>query len=155
MQIQEAHDKAVWLMQHYGLASSGWSFEWDNAKRRFGCCNHWRRVISLSKPMTQLNNEEHVTDTVLHEIAHALVGPSHGHDKEWKAKAKEIGARPVRCYDNKAVVLVKKAFIGCCPNCSKEVQRHRRKKVACKKCCDTLNGGKFSEAYMFKWKRNR
>ncbi len=31
---------------------------------------------------------------LLHEVAHALVGPDHGHDQVWKDKALQIGCRP-------------------------------------------------------------
>ena len=34
---------------------------------------------------------DHIRDTILHEIAHALVGPCHGHDAVWRQKAREIG----------------------------------------------------------------
>jgi hypothetical protein len=43
------------------------------------------------------NGAEEIVDTILHEIAHALVGPRHGHDTVWKAKCTDIGARPERC----------------------------------------------------------
>ena len=39
-------------------------------------------------------DEKHVLDTILHEIAHALVGSHHKHDAVWKAKCKEIGCDP-------------------------------------------------------------
>ena len=35
-----------------------------------------------------------IRDTVLHEIAHALVGPEARHGPEWKAIAKRLGATP-------------------------------------------------------------
>ena len=42
------------------------------------------------------NGPEEVRDTILHEVAHALVGPGHGHDTVWKATAAQVGARPQR-----------------------------------------------------------
>ena len=44
-----------------------------------------------------LSSLDQVRDTILHEIAHALVGPGHGHDAVWKRKCREVGARPERC----------------------------------------------------------
>jgi len=41
-------------------------------------------------------SDELVRDTLLHEIAHALVGTAHGHDEVWKAKCLEIGAINLR-----------------------------------------------------------
>ena len=44
-----------------------------------------------------LHSDDEVLDTILHEIAHALVGPQHGHDAVWRAKAREIGCTGERC----------------------------------------------------------
>ncbi len=43
--------------------------------------------------------DEEVKDTILHEIAHALVGKAHHHDDVWRAKALEIGCSGRRCHD--------------------------------------------------------
>ena len=32
-----------------------------------------------------------IRDTLLHEIAHAIVGPGHGHDAVWQTAARRIG----------------------------------------------------------------
>ena len=39
-----------------------------------------------------------MTESLLHEIAHALVGRKHNHDAEWKAKAREIGCTGERTH---------------------------------------------------------
>ena len=36
-------------------------------------------------------SKEEIVDTILHEIAHAIVGSKHGHDAVWKAVARRIG----------------------------------------------------------------
>lgn len=38
-----------------------------------------------------LNNGNVIENTILHEIAHAIVGASHHHDKVWKDCAQRIG----------------------------------------------------------------
>ena len=38
-----------------------------------------------------------VRDTILHEIAHAIVGPGHGHDAVWQTAERRIGCTPKRC----------------------------------------------------------
>ena len=52
----------------------GYSFKFDNAKRRFGQCSYTDKRISLSKPLASnnLDNFFQINDTILHEIAHAL-----------------------------------------------------------------------------------
>ena len=38
-----------------------------------------------------------IRDTLLHEIAHAIVGPGHGHDALWQTAARRIGCTEKRC----------------------------------------------------------
>lgn len=43
------------------------------------------------------DNEEAIKDTVLHEIAHAMAGGHHHHDRVWVSCCNRIGANPSRC----------------------------------------------------------
>ncbi len=84
-----------------GLAAKGWTAGWDRARLRFGACWPHRKRITLSRILTEINAREQVHDTILHEVAHALVferfGRLHGHGPEWKAVAAELGATPRAC----------------------------------------------------------
>ena len=71
MDLQHARQLAIDLIEAHGLAPR-WKFAFDRAIRRFGNCDYTRRRITLSAPLTLLNDEEKVKDTILHEIAHAL-----------------------------------------------------------------------------------
>src|SRR5262249_35413457 len=79
-----------------------WEFGFNSNVRRAGVCFYPHAAepgrIELSVHFAASNLDEEVTDTLLHEIAHALVGPGHGHDEVWRAKCREIGARPEACY---------------------------------------------------------
>ncbi len=92
-------------IDHHNL--TGWSGGLDTAVKRFGVCNISKKHISLSRKLCELNSDEEVTDTILHEIAHALAFERHGencgHDHRWKSICVEIGARPEACYDNNVV----------------------------------------------------
>lgn len=76
-----------------------WTFEWSRSKKNFGAAvektvrGNPVKALVLSKYMTPLLSEESVKDTILHEIAHIIVGLDHGHDKEWQKKAISIGAK--------------------------------------------------------------
>lgn len=94
MELEETAALARQLLDAHGLGD--WRFGWDRARRRFGCCWSSRKLITLSKPLTELNDLAEVRDTLLHEIAHALV-PG-GHTAAWRQKCQQIGARPQRCY---------------------------------------------------------
>lgn len=98
MDLKRAADLAAELMDRHGLLTRGWIFEFDTiSKRRCGQCTHSTKTINLSVSYVTLNREELVRDTILHEIAHALVGRGHGHDRTWKLKCVEIGAMPTTC----------------------------------------------------------
>ena len=85
MKREEARALARSLMDAAGLAD--WRFRFDHAKRRAGACTHSTRTISLSGPLTDLYDATTIRGVILHEIAHALVGPAHGHDAAWKRAA--------------------------------------------------------------------
>lgn len=75
-----------------------WDFKFDRSRTRHGQAREatvrGRKVkeISLSKHLVDLCPKERVKDTILHEIAHVLVGLEHGHDKVWETKALAIGS---------------------------------------------------------------
>ncbi|WP_371683697.1 SprT-like domain-containing protein [Flaviflexus sp.] len=93
MDLPAARTLATSLMAQHGV---DWDFKWDRAKKRAGQTNFTTRTVTLSGHLTKLCTEEQVRQTVLHEIAHVLVGPGHGHGPVWQKKAKEIGADPKR-----------------------------------------------------------
>lgn len=68
-----------------------WNFAFSNAKTQVGLCSYRRKTIYVSKHFAKLNNVEVIEQTLLHEIAHALVGSGHGHDRVWSTKARSIG----------------------------------------------------------------
>ena len=153
MNLQVAQTLAISLMEKHGLI--GWYFEFDNAKGRFGVCNYRYNKIGLSRHLTELNGIEEVRDTILHEIAHALVGFSHGHDWVWKQKALEIGCNGDRCY-NEAVVTPDAKYTATCPNtkCGHTYKKYkmssRNKRGSCSKC----GNGRFNPDLELKWVKN-
>jgi hypothetical protein len=79
------------LLDKYGIP--GWSVKTTRTTRMLGQCRHSEKLIRIS--IYQPDGDP--MDTILHEIAHALVGPGHGHGHIWMAKARELGANPVKC----------------------------------------------------------
>ena len=71
--------RARLLLEQHHL--TGWSFQFDNGRKRVGCCQYTTQVISLSYAFVQQASEAEITDTILHEIVHALVGKAHNHDE--------------------------------------------------------------------------
>ena len=86
-------------LMHEHCLSMEWTFCWQNKKQSLGTCSYNRREIRLSKWYVELNNEEEVMDTILHELAHALSYERYGsrgvgHGILWKKVCVEIGAVP-------------------------------------------------------------
>ena len=128
--LQAALDTAADLMRQHGL--DDWTVRLDHARRRAGQCDYTRRVISLSRHYVRHADAAHIHDTILHEIAHALVGPNHGHDAVWRRKAREIGCSATRCH---TLTFSAAPWVMRCPNGCFEVARHRRKSgLVCAAC---------------------
>lgn len=132
MDTNKAHLLAKTLMLRHKL--DGWHFEFDGAKRRFGCCNYRRKVISLSCILTDLNDEDKVRDTILHEIAHALLGSGYSHGRIFKMKCVEVGCQPRRAYGSE-VIQAKAKYTAKCLDCGHEWQANKRLVKAWHKVC--------------------
>ena len=143
MELQAAYTMAREMLNSHGLHE--WDLAYDRARRRAGLTNFTTGTISLSRPLTQLFSEEDVRETVLHEIAHALVGPGHNHDALWKREAARIGATPRALLSGGPQVPAR--YIGHCPN-GHVIMRHRirRNPVSCAKCCPD-----FDPEYLIEW----
>jgi predicted SprT family Zn-dependent metalloprotease len=100
-----------------------WSFAFNRRKRTLGLCVYHRRTIELSSHFVHRNGAAEIRDTLLHEIAHALVGPGHGHDAAWRRQCLAIGARPVRCG---VANMPPGHWRAHCGGCGRAFHRHRR-----------------------------
>ena len=143
MNLYLARDLAKQLMREHGLGDD-WRFSFDHARRRFGSCRLPRdprsgpKMITLSRPLTLLNDETQVRDTILHEIAHAL-SPGAGHGPRWRQKCREIGANPRRTYGDDEVISPPRKpawFEMGCETCNWWIDRRRRtrRKLVCRGC---------------------
>lgn len=137
MEIPAALTLGRRLLLKHGLGD--WSIRTDRAKTRAGACRFGTRTISLSADLTRLHDEAEVRDTILHEIAHALVGPFHGHDDLWRAKAVEIGGSGERTMSTSAP-RVEGPWRGTCPQ-GHVSTRHRRptRVLSCSRCSTTFD----------------
>jgi predicted SprT family Zn-dependent metalloprotease len=148
-----AHIRALGraLLNAHGLTA--WEFGFNSNVRRAGVCFYPHRGepgrIELSVHFTQHNTDDEVRDTLLHEIAHALVGPGHGHDGVWKAKCRAIGAKPDACYGDE-VEMPRGRWRATCPGCATEFDRHRRPARPggwhCRPCGPTAGALKWEDA---------
>ncbi|MGW4947437.1 SprT-like domain-containing protein [Actinoplanes sp. NPDC004185] len=144
MNHTQARELAARLMDQHGL--TGWRLVLDNARTRAGICHSDRKVIGLSRHLMSLYSPDQVRETVLHEIAHALVGPRHGHDRVWRAAARRIGCSGQRCMPVDAPK-VDGAWEGVCAAGHRTTAHRRPVRVrSCAVCCAT-----FDLAALYTW----
>lgn len=147
MDIDEARVLAEGLMRQHHLTR--WVLVFDGARARAGVCRFARHEIGLSRVLTALHGPDLVRETVLHEIAHALVGPQHAHDAVWQATARAIGSDGRRRMSASAPRPVA-PWVGTCPR-GHEVTRHRRpaRPASCPRCAHA-----FDLAHLLVWRLN-
>jgi predicted SprT family Zn-dependent metalloprotease len=121
---------AATLMATHGLR--GWSFQFDNSTTRAGACQYATRVLSLSFAFASQAPAEEIRETLLHEIAHALVGHAHHHDAVWRATAVEIGSSGHRCHELR--FSPPRYIVKCAQGCWVATAERRRRGVCCKRC---------------------
>lgn len=133
------------MLDKHGL--TGWKVRWDHAKRRAGACHFKSQTLSFSSVLAQIYPAETMQDVVLHEVAHALAGPGHNHDKYWKSVARQVGAIP-KALLPPDLPQPQANWSGTCPNCG--VIRHLhsapRRVASCGKCSRT-----FDSRYILQW----
>jgi predicted SprT family Zn-dependent metalloprotease len=135
MNLEDARILARQLMDQHGLQR--WSLVFGQAQTYFGICYTRQKRITISAPLTRLNDIDEVRDVILHEIAHALT-TDRGHGRLWKAKARMVGCRPERCRPA-SVHQPPPRFVGTCPACGYKTTAYRRNRVSCGKCDTTFN----------------
>jgi len=128
MTKQEVKKLASDLMSKHSLLN--WRFEFNTRKTALGICKHRFQVIGISSFLLPAMDYDMVKNTLLHEIAHALVGAGHGHDYVWRRKALEIGCSAERTtsinHDHNMVASAK--YKAQCPDCGHIHTRHRMPK---------------------------
>lgn len=125
-----------------------WSFAFDNAKRRAGLCDYTRKRISVSRYLAARHDDDENHQTLLHEIAHALAGPSAGHGAQWKRIARDLGYVGGTTHRGETATELA-PWIGVCP-AGHVAHRHRRptRATSCARCAP-----RFDERNLFSWTR--
>ena len=136
--IESLADDMLW---EHGL--SDWSFKFDRAKVRLGACHHSTKTITLSLPLCEYASGSEITETLLHEIAHALVGPGVGHGSAWRRVALSIGSNGQRCHS--VDVSNDARYVYEC-KCGTTHSWHRRPKDTIRRC--TICGHRFRSKWV-------
>jgi len=147
--LKKWQDRAEELLNEFNLTD--WKFYWMNYKTTCGLCYNQLQVISLSRFFVlHCTSNAEIEDTIRHEIGHALCDISEGHGKNWKAMAKVVGYKPVRCASSAVIPKhAKRKFIGICPGNHKHV-KHGFKSPAKTNSC-TLCDPDYNPNHIIQW----
>ena len=85
--LKQVKEQAMLLMRKHDIGS--FKFKFNNDSRFLGMCSHDSISINYNHAINDCESE--VRNTILHEIAHAIVGANNGHKKIWQVKARELG----------------------------------------------------------------
>lgn len=127
----------------------GWSFKVTKTKHAMGQCDHINKEITISIYHLTTGTLEEIKDTILHEIAHAMT-PGHNHDRIWKLKCIELGARPAtkanRIASTKFVESIPPKHSYVCKICghAKYSNRKLKHRYSCTKCGQALGTVRFN-----------
>lgn len=136
--LASSRDLALRLMGEHGLLASGWRFRFDRAKTRAGLCDEGQKCISLSENLAMNHGLSDVKDTILHEIAHALVGCRHGHGALWREKALSLGCTGHRCHSLKLALAPWRVY---CPCGAVDMDRFKITRNLFVEVCPSCGGG--------------
>lgn len=151
-------DKAHALMEEHGLTDIGWRIDFNNAKSTAGTCDYSKKTIFLSRFYLKHNDVSTTWNTITHEVAHALVGPGHGHGRVWRTQHIRLGGSGDRTLSlegkAKEEYIRSSKWTGTCPkNPEHTFARNRLTQTArsgsCSRCSST-----FSEELVIEWTKN-
>jgi predicted SprT family Zn-dependent metalloprotease len=128
------------IFQRCGLTD--WRLTWDNrSKTRAGLCSYASRSLTLSTAFVARCPAQDIQQTLLHEVAHAVVGAAHHHhDQVWCQAAQQLGCQDDKC---QPVQIMRAPFVlTCMQRCFHSPRMKRSWKTIeskkCSKCGGTL-----------------
>lgn len=153
MDLWQAKRMARDLMHQHGIGH--WKLKWMDERHTAGTCQTFKYhtnprksygEIRLSRVFFEYFDVVEARDTILHEIAHALVHPSFpAHGSVWQAKARSIGGKGAQYVDRRLHAKPDYNYLGTCP-AGHTVKVREKAKLSCAKCCKEA-----SDDHLFVW----
>ena len=147
--MSDLHRVRTWADALIALhLDASWSFGFDNAKRRAGLCDYTRKRITVSRHLSARYDDDTNHQTLLHEVAHAVAGPSAGHGLHWKQVARDLGYVGGTTHAGETATDLA-PWVGVCP-AGHTAYRHRRptRSASCVKCAP-----RYDDRYLFRWEK--
>jgi hypothetical protein len=133
MKIEQAFQLAT-ILKNKQPELHDWRIRFNKQKKSFGLCDYDNKTIELSIHFIPYCTYGSIINTIIHEIAHALL-PDHNHDDVWKNKCIELGGDGKRCGNRKDFISAKSRetiyqniskYTLTCPKCGYKYFKHRK-----------------------------
>lgn len=115
------HAKFAELKAEYDVLAGWRLFINPRLRAIMGKCSYHTKTVHIAKWILGAVDEAEIMDTLLHEVAHAIVGHEAGHGPKWKAQARKIGGRGNRLGKAPTKAIPSRAngfkYGILCPNC--------------------------------------
>ena len=112
-----------------------------------GMADHRSWTVRISVPYHDTHGwDAEFSDTLLHEMIHLWLsqqGRPSGHTPEFRRMALHLG-----CPRYAKRMPARRTLLYRCGTCGREVEYRRKVTLACRPCCDRLNGGRFSRRFL-------
>lgn len=148
MDLFDAEILAKELISRAGL---DYEFGWIRARNTYGRCSYKNRTIYLSSTLTPLCSPEDVTNTIIHEICHALT-PRAKHGKAWQDKMREFGREPSTLVNYNVDRTSLANWLAVCKACGQK--SYSLGKPRRLRSCGT-HGNHYDEKYLLRYERIR
>ena len=138
-EIKLRADNLLRQYQRSGHLGADWRIALDTSPRRAGSCAHAARTIYLAVGHCLIAPNDEVTDTILHEIAHAIAGARHGHDAHWRRIAAALGCSAKRCTSETHTATRWIGKCGCTKPHHRQVLTRRTRGARCLRCHEPIS----------------
>ena len=115
------------LMIEHGL--SDWKLDIVNKRTTLGETYYRTKTIELSQRFILVSTKDEFRETMLHEIAHALIGPGYAHGPVFVEKCLAIGGNPESSGD-----ISIRSYHYECPKCGAHGGNNRLAEAYCTAC---------------------
>lgn len=90
--IREVHAFAFETFHQHKMGH--WKIRWNRHAGTAGLTDYETRTVTFSATAMESWDWPEVENTVIHELAHVLVGPGQGHNRKWAKQVKDLGGIP-------------------------------------------------------------
>lgn len=126
--------RATDIMIAHGLGD--WGVGYHRKLRSLADCSDTHRRIRYNKTFLAIATEEQLVGVTLHEVAHALVGARHHHDRVWSEKVIEIGGDRSFAKSKYDGLVFPYRYKLTCPECGTITHSNHKRGYICSLCKD-------------------